>query len=312
MTRWCLKLVENLQLPCGYASPACVMLVVLGLTMLAGQPRARAASPTPWSAATQSRVRLISAGGLVDGHYRVGIEIELQGRAHTYWRSPGDSGVPPDFTFGGSQNLGAADVQFPVPRRLMESGSEIFGYLDRVVLLVRVTPADVKKQVPLELQLNYATCEQICVPASAKLAIVLKPDDAVTPEQPLINEWQARIPKPLLPSSVAAPDAPVVVITPAPATTTDGHTNPTWHVDMTPDLPDATLFPESPAGWFVVARKAAKSGFDLEAVEHPAVGEATESLALALTIANDAGRPTGAWQGSYDLAVHLDVAPAKP
>ena len=83
--------------------------------MMFGAP-ARAADASPWAEDTRSAVRLI-AGANKNGEapLRAGIEIKLQPGWKTYWRYPGDSGVPPRFDFSGSENLKAAKVLYPAP-----------------------------------------------------------------------------------------------------------------------------------------------------------------------------------------------------
>ena len=54
--------------------------------------------------------------------------IELAPGAITYWRNPGDAGLPPTLSFEGSSNLAQARTSFPAPRRLPEGSGEAFGY----------------------------------------------------------------------------------------------------------------------------------------------------------------------------------------
>ena len=82
----------------------------------------------------KSRARLVAAGNA-----QAGVEIELAPGAITYWRDPGEAGVPPAFDFSGSVNLKQAEVEFPAPRRIVESdGSEAFGYDGAVVFPIAV------------------------------------------------------------------------------------------------------------------------------------------------------------------------------
>ena len=92
-----------------------------------------------WVKGNLSQVRLIA--GEFDGKsYRAGIEIRLKGAAHTYWRDPGDGGVPPIFDFSKSVNVKLAKPHFPAPVRSGKPGEEFIGYEKRVVFPVRVTP----------------------------------------------------------------------------------------------------------------------------------------------------------------------------
>src|SRR5215203_947233 len=86
---------------------------------VAGSP-AIAAEMSPWDDGLQSSVRLIAARTKGEGAgrmYRAGIEIKLSSGWKTYWRYPGDSGVPPAFDFSKSENVKTATVLFPAPTR---------------------------------------------------------------------------------------------------------------------------------------------------------------------------------------------------
>ncbi|HYP58178.1 MAG TPA: hypothetical protein VEQ35_07830, partial [Beijerinckia sp.] len=65
-----------------------------------------------------SKVQPIAAGGLRRGFYRTGVQILLAPGALTYWRVPGEAGVPPVFSFAGSENVARAEVLYPAPERI--------------------------------------------------------------------------------------------------------------------------------------------------------------------------------------------------
>jgi DsbC/DsbD-like thiol-disulfide interchange protein len=156
------------------------MLLVMGAAAL-GADQARAAdsistdNASPWDGDARSAVRLI-AGARPSGQgapLRAGIEIRLKAGWHTYWRYPGDAGVPPRFDFAGSQNVKAVEVLWPAPRRLPEAGLDTIGYDRDVILPVRVTPQDEAKPVRLQIKIGYAICEKLCVPADSKAELAL-------------------------------------------------------------------------------------------------------------------------------------------
>ena len=156
--------------------PVAVMLLVgLGTFGLeAGVARA-ADDVSSWDGDARSATRLI-AGAQPSGPgvpLRAGIEIRLSRGWHTYWRYPGDAGVPPRFDFAGSQNVKAVEVLWPAPRRLPEAGLATIGYDRDLILPLRVTPQDQAKPVALTVKLDYAICEKLCVPAQAKATLAL-------------------------------------------------------------------------------------------------------------------------------------------
>src|SRR5271169_3891811 len=126
-----------------------------GLVMTLGQPaRAADASASAWAEDSRSGVRLI-AGANKNGEapLRAGIEIKLQPGWKTYWRYPGDSGVPPRFDFSGSENLKSAKVSYPAPHLFSDDSGNSLGYKDEVIFPVTVEPAQPGKPVTLRLKL---------------------------------------------------------------------------------------------------------------------------------------------------------------
>jgi DsbC/DsbD-like thiol-disulfide interchange protein len=122
-----------------------------------------------WVASAKSRARLVA-----NGSGEVGLEIELAPGAITYWRDPGESGVPPTFDFAGSRNLAAAQVLFPAPASIREpDGSTANGYREDIILPIRVSPEESGKPITVKLNANYAVCEKICLPARATLSLEL-------------------------------------------------------------------------------------------------------------------------------------------
>src|SRR6516165_86376 len=109
--------------------------VGLGLAVVMIAARAHAADSSAWDGDAQSAVRLIagSATSGRDAPVRAGIEIRLAPGWKTYWRYPGDSGVPPRFDFAGSTNVKSVDVAWPAPHRFSDESGITIGYKDGVI-----------------------------------------------------------------------------------------------------------------------------------------------------------------------------------
>ena len=150
-----------------------VALSPAGVALAAGQ------DASAWSSSTHSAVRLISGGGQ-NGHYLAGIALSLKPGFKTYWRQPGDSGVPPVFRFEGSGNLASAHVHFPAPQRFDDgAGGFSFGYLEpELILPVSIVASDPAKPVRLRLHADYAVCEKLCFPATGSVELELSPSGA--------------------------------------------------------------------------------------------------------------------------------------
>ena len=128
---------------------------------------ARAQDASPWQRDGHSAVRLL-AGSRSGAVLLGGIAFELQPGWKTYWRTPGDSGVPPRFDFSKSDNIEAVTVLWPAPLKFDDgAGGHSMGYHDQIVLPLRIVPKNADKPVTLRADINYAVCEKICIPVQA-------------------------------------------------------------------------------------------------------------------------------------------------
>lgn len=82
----------------------------------------------------------------------------------TYWRSPGDAGIPPHFDWSLARNLGNVDITWPTPKVFEDNGLRSIGYSGQLVIPMHVTPARVGKTVRLRGTMAMGVCSDICVP----------------------------------------------------------------------------------------------------------------------------------------------------
>jgi DsbC/DsbD-like thiol-disulfide interchange protein len=169
-----------------------VTLAAASLTMPFYAP-ACAADASAWSPDSKSQARLISGDNKSGDKLRAGIELKLQPGWHTYWRYPGDSGVPPRFDFTGSDNLKTVKVLFPAPHLCTDETGNSIGYTGDVIFPVAVTPRDSGKPVTLHLKIDYAVCEKLCIPAEGKAVLELAPGPSA--QEPDLAAAEARVPK---------------------------------------------------------------------------------------------------------------------
>src|ERR1700682_4468077 len=134
---------------------------------------ARAEDASPWQRDGHSAVRLL-AGSRSGAVLLGGLAGQLQPGWKTYWRTPGDSGVPPRFDFSKSENIEAVTVLWPAPTKFDDgAGGHSLGYQNQVVMPLRIVAKNADKPVMLRAEINYAVCEKLCIPveANAELAI---------------------------------------------------------------------------------------------------------------------------------------------
>ena len=176
-------------------------LAVTFVALAAWTAPALADDASPWASDLSSSLRLIAGSHRNDGAgLLAGIEIKLNPGWHTYWRYPGDSGVPPRFTFSGSDNVAAVKVLYPAPNAISDETGTTIGYTDDVVFPLRVMPRQKDKPVTLHLKVDYAVCEKMCVPVEAKAELTLPGGSAET--DAALAAAEARVPR-----QVSAADA---------------------------------------------------------------------------------------------------------
>jgi DsbC/DsbD-like thiol-disulfide interchange protein len=163
---------------------------------LGGPPAAQAQDASDWDAQAHAEARLI-AGATVktaDATFvRAGVEIKLDPGWKTYWRDPGDSGMPPTLDFSGSNNVKSVTVLWPAPQRFPDgAGGNSIGYVDHVVLPLHVTLVDAAKPSALHLKLGYEVCGNMCIPDEAELKLPLSGDGA---EETTLEKAETRVPR---------------------------------------------------------------------------------------------------------------------
>jgi suppressor for copper-sensitivity B len=173
-------------------------LLFLTLALLGFLPAPARAQQT-WTIAEQSRARLVSAVKDTGGQkgFEAGIEIELTDGWHTYWRMPGDAGLPPRFDWSGSRNIEAPDVLYPIPERMDEAGLQIFGYKDRVFFPLDIRVKDPSQPAEIKLGLDIMVCKDICIPQRLDLSLIVASTSRSSPnpgEKTLIAMERKKLP----------------------------------------------------------------------------------------------------------------------
>src|SRR5580693_3798463 len=111
--------------------PRAVILAFNLVAMVALTSAAHAAETSEWDGDQRAAMRLVAGAqrgaGAATIHH-AGIEIRLAPGWKTYWRYPGDSGVPPRFDFSKSDNVQSLEVLWPAPRRFSDDDGDSIGY----------------------------------------------------------------------------------------------------------------------------------------------------------------------------------------
>lgn len=128
---------------------------------------------------------------LPDGDHMAALHLKLAPGWKTYWRAPGDSGVPPDFDWSGSRNAAGITVDWPAPKVFELSGMRSIGYTQEVVLPLRVTPRG-NGDIRLKGEMTLGLCKDICLPETLRITADLRADD--THPDPVIAAALASVP----------------------------------------------------------------------------------------------------------------------
>lgn len=116
-----------------------------------------------------------------EGTHMAALHLRLADGWKTYWRAPGDAGIPPRFDWSGSRNVAAVRTHWPRPVVFGTLGQRSIGYATELVLPLEVSPRDPGLPAEIGLRLDLGVCETICVPASLTLSGVLPATGARDP-----------------------------------------------------------------------------------------------------------------------------------
>jgi len=240
---------------------------------------ARAQDASPWQRDGHSAVRLL-AGSRSGAVLMGGIAFALQPGWKTYWRTPGDSGVPPRFDFSKSENVEAVTVLWPAPMRFDDgAGGHSLGYKGQVVLPLRIVAKNADKPVTLRAAINYAVCEKLCIPVEANAELAFA--SVASTEDSALHAALDTVPKP---ANVGDPN-PLTIRD----VKRDGKSAVVVDV-ATSDARDVSLFVEGPTpDWALPVPKLIEGGppgvkrfsFELDGLPP---GASPEGAALKLTL----------------------------
>ncbi len=129
---------------------------------------------TPYADKAQTRV--LHGWFEPDGTRMAALEITLAEGWHTYWRAPGDAGIPPSFNWQGSRNLASATPAWPRPTVYSQNGMRSIIYTGRLVLPISLTPKTSDKPIRVKGTVDIGVCKDICVPFQIVVDETIKAD----------------------------------------------------------------------------------------------------------------------------------------
>ncbi len=269
-------------------NPASMCLVLLMFAASIGDAPAAAPEASDWVETPYSGIRLI-AGAMHGDTLEVGVQIRMKPGWKTYWKVPGDSGVPPFFDWSRSSNVASARILYPAPKRYVDQYATAIGYKDEVVFPVQLTQVSKAMPTIAKVTVAYAVCSDICLPASADLTLNLaKAPRATTTSSALIARYRKKVP-----ATDAKESHPRIAS--ARVTGSGKDARLMLEVDQKAGSPDVEIFVEGPPEfYFAEPRRQPQSGLDGTARYSMAVDGVTSSdtlngRKLLFTVVGDQG-----------------------
>jgi thiol:disulfide interchange protein/DsbC/DsbD-like thiol-disulfide interchange protein len=144
---------------------------------------------------------LANVSAIVPGEpFLVGVRLKMEPRWHTYWKYPGDAGIPTDIKWQLPEGWRVGDIQWPIPLKLEEPGDIlIYGYHDEVLLIQQVTPPKdlTGASANLSAKVSWLVCEKICIPGdgTVNLSLPIAPANS-SANIDLFARFQKQLPTP--------------------------------------------------------------------------------------------------------------------
>ena len=173
------------------------MKPILGLFLaLAAFPSPAIAAATQWIEEDGARIRLVAGEPAPDAaEIRAALVVELKPGWKTYWRDPGDAGVPPQFNLQGGKNVTAARLDFPAPDRFIEGESRSIGYKHPVSLPLTLSLQSPGSPSAIKATAFLGICEEICVPVQVEFSLEVPIAVGSTEDQALVQAAFDALPK---------------------------------------------------------------------------------------------------------------------
>jgi DsbC/DsbD-like thiol-disulfide interchange protein len=104
------------------------------------------------------------------------LKITLKDGWKTYWRVPGEGGIPPQFDWSGSENIKAVAIHWPTPKVFEINGLQSYGYSDEFILPLSLEVGDANRPLRLKAAVSMGVCETVCVPINLQFDAQLNGD----------------------------------------------------------------------------------------------------------------------------------------
>ena len=158
-------------------------------------PPAAHAAMSEWASSEGGRMRLVAISQPRNDAILALLQIEPKLGWKTYWRNPGDAGMPPQLDFAGSTNLVFRSIAFPVPEIGMDDGGRFVGYHQPISLILEFAKPLPDAPSTMNLNVIVGICEKVCLPFMASFSVPLKPGQPESEEFMQLQLAQSALPE---------------------------------------------------------------------------------------------------------------------
>ncbi|NZD60259.1 cytochrome C biogenesis protein [Rhizobium sp. WYCCWR 11290] len=154
------------------------------------------AEMSAWAENEGGRMRLVALAPDAGGKIRAALQIEPKPGWITYWKEPGNSGIPPQITIAAESGVTLDAIAYPVPKHFFKGAIEDIAYEAPVTLPLSLTAVG-KGPVTIDAVAFIGICKDICIPFQANFQLKLGPAIQSHPqEEAILQAADARLPKP--------------------------------------------------------------------------------------------------------------------
>jgi DsbC/DsbD-like thiol-disulfide interchange protein len=179
-----------------------VSLTIRGILAIAISSGPLLSSPSParaetsvWADNEGGRMRLVALPPDANGTIRAGLQIEPKPGWITYWREPGNSGIPPRITVPAETGVTLDRMDYPIPKHIVDGTVDEVVYDAPVTFPLRLSATE-GRAGEIKADAFIGICKDICVPFQARLALNLSSVAQSRPqEEAILAAAEARLPE---------------------------------------------------------------------------------------------------------------------
>ncbi|WP_221121046.1 protein-disulfide reductase DsbD domain-containing protein [Rhizobium lentis] len=179
-----------------FLAPRRLLMAVMSVTAALVPFCSAQAEMSAWAEAEGGRMRLVALAPDAGGKVRAALQIEPKPGWITYWREPGNAGIPPQVTIAPASGVTLDAIAYPVPKHFFNGGIEDIAYDAPVTLPLSLT-AEGKGEVKIDATAFIGICKDICIPFQTNFSLKLAPATQSHPqEEAILAAADATLPKP--------------------------------------------------------------------------------------------------------------------